>query len=143
MADGSWRMLLEGTAAGQKRLASTDVIFTPDGKEIVLIAEELQFRAGAMETLMMTLDAKALAPEVQFRDVATGAVTRRYAGKSGGFFSQGWVTTDGKRLVLIQRNYGIVPRNFAEWHARRARPAESAASLLFVPLESHSTTNSP
>jgi hypothetical protein len=96
-----------------------------------------------MESLMKTLDAKALAPEVQFRDVVTGAVTRRYAGKSGGFFSQGWVTSDGKRLVLIQRSYWIVPRNFAEWHALRARPADSAVSLLIVPLEPRSAANSP
>ena len=133
-ADGSWRMLVKGTPIGLKRLAITDAFFTPSGKEVVLIGEELQFLTGKMESLMMSLDAEALAPAVQFRDVATGAVTRRYAGAKGGYFSQGWVTADEKRLVLIESRYGRVPRNFMEWKTPRAAGG-GAASLVIVPLE--------
>ncbi len=133
-ADGKWRTLLHQTPLGQTqtdhRRAINDAFFTPDGKEIVLVAEKLELGKGPFEML----SAKSVGAEVQFLEVATGVVTRRLERPPGGFFSQAWISADGRRLIVLQRSYSRIPRTHAERQAEHLREADCPAALLTVPL---------
>lgn len=141
--DGTWRTLLRQTPLGQKqtdyRRAIQDAFFTPDGKEIVLVAEKLELGKDPFEML----GAKSVGAEVQFLDVATGVVTRRLDRPRACFFSQAWVSADGRRLMVLQRSYAIAPRTHAERQSQHLLEANAPAALLTVPLEQHSATSPP
>jgi hypothetical protein len=141
--DGTWRALLHSTPLGQKqtdyRRAIKDAFFTPDGKEIVLVAEKLEVGKDPFEML----GAKSVGAEVQFRDVVTGVVTRRLEGPSSCFFSQAWISADGRRLIVLQRRYAIAPRTHAERQSQHLREADCPTALLTVPLERRSATSPP
>jgi len=141
--DGTWRSLLHQTPLGQEqsdyRRAIKDAFFTPDGKEIVLVAEKLEVGKGPLGAL----SAKSVGAEVQFRDVVTGVVTRRLEGPSSCFFSQAWISADRRRLMVLQRSYVIAPRTHAERQSQHLLEANAPAALLTVPLERHSATSLP
>ena len=141
--DGTWRTLLFQTPLGQKRSdyrrAIKDAFFTPDGKEIVLVAEKLEVGKGPLGAL----SAKSVGAEVQFLDVVTGVVTRRLEGPRACFFSQAWVSADGRRLMVLQRSYTMTPRTHAERQAQHLLEANCAAALLTVPLDRHSYASPP
>jgi dipeptidyl aminopeptidase/acylaminoacyl peptidase len=141
--DGTWRTLLRQTPLGQKqtdyRRAVKDAFFTPDGKEIVLVAEKLELGKEPFEML----GAKSVGAEVQFLDVATGVVTRRLDRPRACFFSQAWVSTDGRRLMVLQRSYTLTPRTHAERQAQHLREADCPAALLTVPLDRQSAPSKP
>ena len=115
------------------RRAITDAFFTPDGTEVVLVAEKLELGEDPFEMV----GAKSVGAEVQFLDAATGAVTRRFEGAAGCFLSQAWVSTDGNRLMVLQRCYTATPRTHAEKQAQHLREGDLAAALLTVSLDRH------
>jgi WD40 repeat protein len=133
--DGKWRTLLHQTPLGQKqtspRRAIRGAFFTPDGKEIVLVAEKLELGKDPFEML----GARSAGAEVQFLDAATGALTRRLEGSSACFFSQAWLSADGRRLMVLQRSYTMTPRTHAERQAQHLRDADLAAALLTISLD--------
>ena len=133
--DGKWRTLLHQTPLGQTqtspRRAIKDAFFTPDGREVVLLAEKLELGKDPFEMV----GAKSVGAEVQFLGAATGAVTRRFEGAAGCFFSQAWVSADGNRLMVLQRCYTATPRTHAERQAQHQREGDLAAALLTVSLD--------
>ena len=141
--DGTWRTLLHQTPLGQKqtvpRRAIKDAFFTPDGKEIVLVAEKLELGKDPFEML----NAKSVGAEVQFLDVAAGAVTRRLESAPACFFSQAWVTADGRRLMVLQRSYAMTPRTHNERQSQHLREADLTAALLTVSLDPQRKTGNP
>lgn len=140
--DGKWRTLLHQTSLGQKqtspRRAINDAFFTPDGREVVVLAEKLDL--GNSPQLPF---AKSVGPEVQFLDTATETVTRRLEGRQGCFFSQVWISADGQRLTVLQRSYSMVPRTHAERQGPHLYQADLAAALLTVPLERQPKAGKP
>jgi hypothetical protein len=74
---------------------------------------------------------------------ATGVVTRRLDRPRACFFSQAWVSADGRRLMVMQRSYARAPRTFSERQAQHQHEADAPAALLTVPLERHSATSPP
>jgi hypothetical protein len=141
--DGKWRTLLHQTPLGKPqtlpRRVIKDPFFTPDGKEIVLVAEKLELGKAPFE-----MDsAKSVGAEVQLLDAATGAVTRRLEGGPACFFSQAWVSADGRRLMVLQRGDTITPRTHAERQARNLREDDLAAAVLTVSLDRQSGTGKP
>ena len=103
------------------------------------MAEILQWGTPPDELLFT----KPVGAEVQFLDVATGAVTRRLEGRGPCFFSRAWVSTDGRRLMVMQRSYARAPRTFSERQGPHQHEADAPAALLTVPLERHSATSPP
>lgn len=140
--DGKWRTLLHQTPLGQKqtslRRAITDAFFTPDGKEVVVLAEKLDLGNSPPWPL-----AKSVGPEVQFLDTATGTVTRRLESTQACFFSQAWISADGQRLTVLQRSYSKVPRTHAERQGPHLYQADLAAALLTVALDCQPKTGNP
>jgi hypothetical protein len=140
--DGKWRTLLHQTPLGQKqatpRRAITDAFFTPDGREVVVLAEKLDLGNSPPWPL-----AKSVGPEVQFLDTATGTVTRRLESTQACFFSQAWISADGQRLTVLQRSYSMVPRTHAERQGPHLYQADLAAALLTVSLERQPKTGNP
>jgi hypothetical protein len=104
-----------------------------------LVGEELELGKDSFEML----SAKSVGAEVQFLDVATGVVTRRLDRPRACFFSQAWVSADGRRLMVMQRSYARAPRTFSERQAQHQHEADAPAALLTVPLERHSATSPP
>jgi WD40 repeat protein len=140
--DGKWRTLLHQTSLGQKqtspRRAISDAFFTPDGREVVVLAEKLDL--GHSPQLLF---AKSVGAEVQFLDTAAGTVTRRLESTQSGFFSQAWISADGQRLMVLQRTYSMVPRTHAERQGPHLYQADLAAALLTVSLERQPKASKP
>ena len=141
--DGKWRTLLHQTPLGQKqtepRRVINDAFFTPDGKEVVLVAEKLELGKYPYEML----GAKSVGAEVQFLDAATGAMTRRLEAAPGYFFSQAWVSMDGQRLMVLRRSYTMTPRTHAERQGQHQGEADLAAALLTVSLDRQPAIGKP
>lgn len=141
--DGRWRTLLHQTPLGQMqtvpRRVINDAFFTPDGKEVVLVAEKLELGKGPFDML----NAKSVGPEVQLLEAATGAVTRRLEGPIGCFFRQAWVSADGRRLMVLQRSYTMTPRTHAERQSQQLLEADLAATLLTVSLDGQPEIGKP
>lgn len=140
--DGKWRTLLHQTPLGPKqtspRRAINDAFFTPDGREVVVLAEKLDL--GNSPQLP---SAKSVGPEVQFLDAATGTVTWRLEGRQGCFFSQAWISADGQRLTVLQRSYAVAPRTHAERQGPHLYQADLATAVLTVSLERQTKAVNP
>ncbi|MBX3734271.1 MAG: hypothetical protein KF791_16975 [Verrucomicrobiae bacterium] len=139
--DGKWRTLLHQTPWGQlqtsPRRAIIDAFFTPDGREVVVLAEKLaEDKPGSPFV-------RAVGPEVLFLDSVTGAVTRRLDSAEACFFGQAWISADGLQLTLLRRHYSKVPRTFAEWNRLRTDHADLAAALLTVSLDREPKPGNP
>jgi len=105
----------------------------------IVIAKILQW--GTLPDELMV--SKPVGAEVQFLNVATGAVSRRLEGTGACFFSRAWVSADGRRLMVMQRSCNRAPRTFSERHGQHEHEADAPSALLTVPLERHSATSPP
>jgi len=141
--DGKWRTLLHQTPLGREQTSARriikDAFFTPDGNEIVLVAEKLELGKAPFEMM----SAKSVGAEVQVLDAATGTVARRLEGGPPCFFSQAWVSADGRRLMVLQRGYTMTPRTHAERQGQHLHGADLAAALLTVSLDRQPAMGKP
>jgi hypothetical protein len=104
--------------------------FTPDGTELVLVAEILELSPGPFETP----NQRPLRAEVQFWDVATGTMTRRLKTDGPAYFRQAWLSSDGRKLMAVQVTYDRVPRTAAERQGEHLRPSVPTIVVVSVSL---------
>jgi WD40 repeat protein len=127
--NGDFRMILDqrpGVAtATQEEIYQA--FFTPDGKELVLVAEILALGPGPFEH---TNSEKTIGAEVQFWDVEARAMTRRLRASGLCYLSQAWVSSDGSRVMAVQGFYARAPNYPAERQASRLAPPRMAPAII-------------
>ena len=102
------------------------VFFTSDARELIVAAETLTLGKGAFD--MVT--EQTVGAEVQFWNLASRKVTRRFRKSSPNYFSQIWLSADERKLIALSHAYSRPPTYAAERQSEQLQVARRPSTLV-------------